>query len=297
MQRGSSSSREQPWLKRSKNSKWKKSARKPKRPQLLRVPTATALVYHAVWAVALAAKIWFGYYALVGPLVDPLTMLNAADYRCWTPWSPNSATANPSCAYVLDGGAAGGGGGGGAVTLSDVRGACLKAIVISLRAAVPCMMYFIDTYLWFSWTIGVASTILGWWMGLGRVSSWSALVGSFAESCQLFNEKLLANVTPHGDALAREKLHLLSTAELAPDAMRALFTPSPGGEAALDSLGRFVLDALVTKAESGDFHWERFQEAPPRMRDEGARFSLNEGLTAARKAELAEKERRQAGAG
>ena len=52
-----------------------------------------------------------------------------------------------------------------------------------------------------------------------------------------------------------------------PDAMRALFTPK-GGVDAMDPLGRFLLDALVAKAEGGDFHWERFQEATPRMRDE-----------------------------
>jgi 2-polyprenyl-6-methoxyphenol hydroxylase-like FAD-dependent oxidoreductase len=43
---------------------------------------------------------------------------------------------------------------------------------------------------------------------------------------------------------------------------------------AMDPLGRFILNALVAKAESGDFHWERFQEAPAKMRDEGGRVLL-----------------------
>ena len=47
-----------------------------------------------------------------------------------------------------------------------------------------------------------------------------------------------------------------------------------GGAGAMDPLGRFLLEALVAKAESGDFHWERFQEARPRMRDERGRVLI-----------------------
>ena len=57
------------------------------------------------------------------------------------------------------------------------------------------------------------------------------------------------------------------------DAMRALFTPAEGPDA-LDALGKFVLDALIAKADAGDFHWERFQEAPARMRDESGRVLI-----------------------
>ena len=54
-----------------------------------------------------------------------------------------------------------------------------------LRCAVPVMMFFLDTYMWFSWTIGFCSTILGWWMGLGQVANWSRLIHSFDESALL----------------------------------------------------------------------------------------------------------------
>ena len=33
-------------------------------------------------------------------------------------------------------------------------------LALTFRVAVPCMMYFLDTYLWFSWTTGVCSTLL-----------------------------------------------------------------------------------------------------------------------------------------
>ena len=57
------------------------------------------------------------------------------------------------------------------------------------------------------------------------------------------------------------------------DAMRALFTPKEGVDA-MDPLGKFVLDALVAKADAGDFHWERFQEAPAKMRDENGKVLI-----------------------
>ena len=50
-----------------------------------------------------------------------------------------------------------------------MRGGVVKAIMISMRLAVPGAMYFIDTYLWFSWTTGCLSTALAWWMRLGKV--------------------------------------------------------------------------------------------------------------------------------
>lgn len=67
-------------------------------PSLLRVPTSTACFYYFVWACCLTVKCLFGYYALVEPLVAPLKLLDAADYRCWTPWPAGSATPNPTCA-------------------------------------------------------------------------------------------------------------------------------------------------------------------------------------------------------
>ena len=169
-------------------------------PELLRVPTKTAVLYYLTWAVCLSVKIVFGYYALVQPLVVPFRLLMKADFRCWTPWSGDS-TGNPQCAYIVDGVAGG--------TLGELRGLLLKVIVITLRMAVPCIMYFLDTYLWFSFTTGFFSTLVGRYMGLGQVKDWGDLVMSFAESCHLFNEKLLAGVTPAADAFHREGLELL----------------------------------------------------------------------------------------
>ena len=190
-------------------------------PSLLRVPSSTALLYYSVWAIALAVKITFGYYALIEPLVDSVRILAAADYSCWTPWNEAAATPNPYCTTVLPDGPDGANG-----ALSTLRGFCLKVMSVGLRVAVPSIMYFLDTYLWFSWTIGVCSTILGWWMGLGAVGSWSKLINTFDESCHLFNEKLVSNVIPKGESLHREGLSLVSARNLTPQAIRAMSGPN-----------------------------------------------------------------------
>ena len=100
--------------------------------------------------------------------------------------------------------------------VATVRGLVLKGIILVARLAVPLLMYFLDTYLWFSWTMGCLSTALAWWMRLGKVSSWSTLVSTFGESCALCNQMLLAGMRPEAGPLEEANLRLLSPAELVP---------------------------------------------------------------------------------
>ena len=52
-------------------------------PALLSVPTTTAIMYYGVWAICLTAKILFGYYLLIKPLLLPIDFILSADYNCW----------------------------------------------------------------------------------------------------------------------------------------------------------------------------------------------------------------------
>ena len=58
-------------------------------------------------------------------------------------------------------------------------------------------------------------------MRLGKVSSWSALLNTFEESCALCNSMLLSGMEPPADALDDAGFRLLSCAELAPRASGA----------------------------------------------------------------------------
>ena len=60
------------------------------------MPWSTAALYYCVWAICLSAKISFGYYALISPLVTPLSLLNQADFTCWTPWSAGGGSVRRS---------------------------------------------------------------------------------------------------------------------------------------------------------------------------------------------------------
>ena len=179
-------------------------------PTLLSVPATTALMYYGVWAICLTAKILFGYYLLIQPLLLPIDFILSADYNCWTPYTgkasnPLCSERNPYCACSED------------LSMQQMRGVVVKGIMLVMRLAVPCAMYFIDTYLWFSWTTGCLSTALAWWMRLGKVSSWSDLVNSFAESCALCNQMLLCKqMQPAAGPLEEEGLRLLAVTELAP---------------------------------------------------------------------------------
>ena len=56
-------------------------------PALLSVPTPTAIMYYGVWAICLTAKILFGYFLLIKPLLLPIDFILSADYNCWTPYT------------------------------------------------------------------------------------------------------------------------------------------------------------------------------------------------------------------
>ena len=60
-------------------------------------------MYYGVWAICLTAKILFGYFLLIKPLLLPIDFILSADYNCWTPYTGSARNElcperNPYCA-------------------------------------------------------------------------------------------------------------------------------------------------------------------------------------------------------
>lgn len=58
-----------------------------------------------------------------------------------------------------------------------LRSGMIKSCILLVRISVPALMYFLDTYLWFSWTCAIFSTAIGWWIRMGKVLPAGGLVG------------------------------------------------------------------------------------------------------------------------
>ncbi len=127
----------------------------------LAVPWVTCACYTTFWLCTLGVKFVFGHYMLVMPLVEPLTTLWNYQDQCW-------ASAN-FCAPKVP----------GAIEVSGeryVRQLAFTVLLITVRAVVPLLVYFFDTFIWYTLTSSSVSIFLATYQRIGRVSSWSQLV-------------------------------------------------------------------------------------------------------------------------
>ena len=144
--------------------------------QQLAVPPLTSACYTAFWLTTLALKFTFGHFFLITPLVEPLSVLWNYQDQCWA--------STEFCAPKV----------AGSVHMAgerQVRQMVFTLLLMGLRAVVPLLVYFFDTFIWYTVTSSCVSISMATYQRIGRVSSWSQLVRTLDLSVELFNQKML----------------------------------------------------------------------------------------------------------
>jgi len=83
-----------------------------------------------------------------------------------------------------------------------VRQTAFTILLMALRAVVPLLVYFFDTFIWYTVTSSCVSIYMATYQRIGRVASWSQLVRTLDLSVELFNQKVLNLDDADGDAAA-----------------------------------------------------------------------------------------------
>ena len=101
--------------------------------QQLAVPTLTSACYTAFWLTTLALKFTFGHFFLIVPLVEPLSVLWNYQDQCWA----STEFCAPKVAGSVD-----------MAGERKVRQMVFTLLLMALRAVVPLLVYFFDTFIW-----------------------------------------------------------------------------------------------------------------------------------------------------
>ena len=101
--------------------------------QQLAVPTLTSACYTAFWLTTLALKFTFGHFFLIVPLVEPLSVLWNYQDQCWA----STEFCAPKVAGSVD-----------MAGERQVRQMVFTLLLMALRAVVPLLVYFFDTFIW-----------------------------------------------------------------------------------------------------------------------------------------------------
>ena len=145
--------------------------------QQLAVPRLTSACYTTFWLATLVLKFTFGHFMLIMPLVEPLTVLWNYQDQCWA--------STEFCAPKVEGSTV-------MVGERQVRQMVFTLLLMALRAVVPLLVYFFDTFIWYTLTSSCVSIFMATYQRIGRVSSWSQLVRTLDLSVELFNQKILS---------------------------------------------------------------------------------------------------------
>jgi uncharacterized membrane protein len=154
----------------------------------LAVPLHAYFTYSLFWLITLGAKGLWGYYMIILPLVKPIAAIWKFEDQCW---SGNPTTPTVYCPPRLQ---------GTTEIPADVivRKVVLSVLLILIRCLVPFLVYFFDTYIWYTVVSSAFSVVMATYQRIGRVSTWSQLVRTIESSVALFNEKMI-NVDDEDD--------------------------------------------------------------------------------------------------
>ena len=106
------------------------------------MPTLTSACYTVFWLTTIALKFTFGHFFLITPLVEPLRALWSYQDQCWA--SAEFCAPKLAGSVHLDG-------------EMQVRQTAFTILLMALRAVVPLLVYFFDTFIWYTVTSSCVS--------------------------------------------------------------------------------------------------------------------------------------------
>ena len=167
------------------------------------VPIAAYATYTIFWCVVLAAKLSWGYFVLIEPLVHPLKALWYSDEHCWR----GDPAEKAYCALRAEEPADGDGHRRRLEALTNpyntptaiVLASLWRLLLIFVRCAVPLLVYFFDTSIFYTLFAALTSICVAVSRGIGRVASWAQMLRNFEEAVARFDAVLMSKPADDDD--------------------------------------------------------------------------------------------------
>ena len=167
------------------------------------VPIAAYATYTIFWYVVLAAKLSWGYFVLIEPLVHPLKALWYSDEHCWR----GDPAEKAYCALRAEEPADGDGHRRRLEASTNpyntptaiVLASLWRLLLIFVRCAVPLLVYFFDTSIFYTLFAALTSICVAVSRGIGRVASWAQMLRTFEEAVARFDAVLMSKPADDDD--------------------------------------------------------------------------------------------------